>query len=174
MKPLESETNLLEAPDAVDAIEIADSVDTVDSIDASAALLSDVVPLVNRTIRAQMRSHRGEDLSIPQFRTLLFLRRHPGASLSDVAEHIGLTLPSISKMIVRLEARDLVVRHGAPHDRRRICLELTDLGKSTLRAASDATRDHLSEKLALLTPEERAVLVQALHSLRSVFGTDNP
>ena len=60
--------------------------------------------------RATCAATAAADLSVPQFRTLLFLRRHPGASLSEVAEHIGLTLPSISKMIDRLEARDLLAR----------------------------------------------------------------
>src|SRR5262249_11730993 len=137
-----------------------------------AALLADTVPLVMRTIRADMRQHSGDDLTVPQFRTLMFVRRHPGASLSEVAEHIGLTLPSISKMIDRLEARGLLARPAAPNDRRRICLELTPLGQSTLQQAADASRAHLADALAALTLDDRATLVQAMHSLRKVFGTE--
>ena len=153
MKPLDNETNF--------------------SAEALAAILADTVPLVMRNIRADMRTQPGLDLSVPQFRTLLFLRRHPGASLSEVAEHIGLTLPSISKMIDRLEARDLLARLAAANDRRRISLELTALGSSTLKAASDVSRAHLAEQLAVLSLEERANIVQAMHSLRSVFSTES-
>src|SRR5690349_17862335 len=116
------------------------------SAEEAASILADTVPLVMRSIRADMRRHSGDDLTVPQFRTLMFVRRHSGASLSEVAEHIGLTLPSISKMIDRLEARDLLARLAAPNDRRRICLELTPLGLSTLKAASDASRDHLAQQ----------------------------
>src|SRR5512140_3106886 len=126
---------------------LADDSNRSYSADECAALVAEVVPLVMRTSRAEMRGHRSPDLSVPQFRTLLFLRRQPGASVSDVAGHIGLTLPSISKMIDRLVTRDRVVRHSAPGDRRRICLELTPLGASTLQATTDATRKRLSERL---------------------------
>jgi DNA-binding MarR family transcriptional regulator len=152
MKPLDNETNF--------------------SAEALAAILADTVPLVMRNIRADMRTQPGLDLSVPQFRTLLFLRRHPGASLSEVAEHIGLTLPSISKMVDRLEARDLLARLAAANDRRRVSLELTSLGVSTLKAASDVSRAHLAEQLAALSPDERATIVQAMHSLRGIFSSE--
>ncbi len=150
---------------------LEDESSLVASTEESAALVADTVPLVMRTIRAEMRSHRSPDLTVPQFRALGFLGRHPGASLSDVAEHIGLTLPSISKMVDRLETRGLVERHSAPGDRRRICLELTPLGSSTLKAATDATRVRLAELLVALSPEERAIVSQAMRSLRTVFGS---
>ena len=159
MKPLESETNFSESLVVSDA-------------DECAALLADTVPLVMRAIRAEMRRYSSSDLSVLQFRALLFIGRHRGASLSDVAEQIGLTLPSISKMIDRLEARDLVVRRAAPGDRRRICPELTPLGKSTLQAAAASSRDHLAEQLSVLSPAERAIIVQAMHSLHSVFNSE--
>jgi DNA-binding MarR family transcriptional regulator len=56
--------------------------------------LLDVVPLVTRSIRREIRQHRAEGLSVPQFRTLLFLRRNPGASLIDVADHFAGRRPS--------------------------------------------------------------------------------
>ena len=140
------------------------------SLEACATLLMGTVPLVMRTVRAEMRSHRSQDLSVPQFRALAFLHRHPGASVSDVAAHIGLTLPSISKMIDRLVARDLVSRHNPPEDRRRICLELTVQGEATWQTAADATRAHLAQRLAALAPEERTIVAQAMRSLHMVFG----
>jgi MarR family transcriptional regulator for hemolysin len=109
---------------------------------------------------------------VPHFRTLAYLHRHPGASLSDVAAHIGLTLPSISKMVDRLVARDLVTRRSGPQDRRRICLELTPQGESTYQAAASATRARLAERLAALSPGERAAVVQAMRTIRAVFGAE--
>ena len=54
----------------------------------------EVVPLVMRHIRTGMRTHRMRGLSVPQFRTLIFLNRNEGACLSQVAEHVGVTLAS--------------------------------------------------------------------------------
>ena len=59
-----------------------------------AAHLLEIVPAVMRTIRGQMRSHSAAELSVVQFRALAFLNRRAGASLSDLAEHIGLSLPN--------------------------------------------------------------------------------
>ncbi len=149
---------------------LADDSNQAYSADECAALVAEIVPLVMRTIRSEMRGHRSPDLSVPQFRTLLFLRRQPGASVSQVAGHIGLSLPSVSKMVYRLVARSLVVRHSAPGDRRRICLELTPLGAATLQATTNVTRAHLSERLSALSPDEHAAIVQAMRSLQTVFG----
>ena len=45
------------------------------------AQVLEVVPTVMRFIRTQMRSHRSLDLSVPQFRALVFIERTDGASL---------------------------------------------------------------------------------------------
>jgi DNA-binding MarR family transcriptional regulator len=129
----------------------------------------EVVPLIMRAIRAEMRSHRTPDLSVPQFRTLAYLSRHEGASLSDVAEHIGLTLPSMSKMMDGLVARQLVTREISSSDRRRVTLRLTPLGRTTWQSAREATQAHLSQRLAALSASERSLLVRAMQALRPIF-----
>src|SRR5690348_2467081 len=100
-----------------------------------AATIMETVPLVMRAIRAEMRRRRPADLSVPQFRALGFVRRNPGASLSEVAAHLGLTLPATSALIDLLVARELIVRALNPNNRRRVTLTLTPLGASTLGAA---------------------------------------
>ena len=42
-----------------------------------------------RVIRGQLRKHGAKEMSVPHFRTLSYLNRHEGTSLSEVAEHIG-------------------------------------------------------------------------------------
>ena len=134
----------------------------------------DVAPLVMRTVRAEMRRHRAADLSVPQFRTLAFLSRQPGASLSAVAEHIGLTLPSMSTLVEGLVERKQVVRRIALDDRRRITLTLTAHGQAALAATHTATEAHLAEKLARLSADERELVVQAMRILHPLFATDHP
>lgn len=143
-----------------------------ESNESAAAWLADTIPLVMRTLRAEMRRHRASDLSVPQFRALAFLRRHPGASLSSVAEHVGLTLPSTSKMIDRLVTRCLVARADCLDDRRRVTLTLTPAGASVVEQAAQATQARLAEMLAALSSEERATLVEAMRILQRVFGLE--
>src|SRR5512141_1043287 len=121
------------------------------SPDACAQEILDVVPAVMRTIRAELRRHRTADLSVPQFRTLAFIDRQADASLSDVAEHIGLTLPSMSKIVEGLVARKLVTRQTHTTDRRRMMLALTARGQTALQTSREATRACLAEDLAGLT-----------------------
>ena len=139
------------------------------SPDTCAQEILEVVPAVMRTIRAEMRRHRTADLSVPQFRTLAFIDRKADASLSDVAEHIGLTLPSMSKIVDGLVTRKLVTRHTSATDRRRMTLALTARGLTALQTSRAATRACLAEDLAGLTERQRDTIAQAMEILRPVF-----
>ena len=129
----------------------------------------EAVPFVMLAIRTEMRSQRGSDLSVPQFRVLVYLNRHAGASLSDIAEHMGLTLPSMSKMIDGLVARNLVVRRMHPEDRRRVTLALTDSGRGAMQSAYQFTESRLARRLAVLSVTERQTISQAMQLLTAVF-----
>ena len=130
----------------------------------------DVVPLAMRVIRKKLREHGTQLLSVPQFRTLLFISRNEGASLSEVADHIGLTLPSMSALVDGLVTRNFVTRRTHPDDRRRVDLTLTQQGETTLHSARNATQDYLKERLARLPETERATIVKGMRILRRVFS----
>ena len=132
----------------------------------------EVVPLVMRGIRAQMRRHRAPGLSLPQFRVLTFLDRHAGASLSDTAEYIGVTLPSMSKMVDGLVEQKLVTRKLDAADRRRATLALTRHGCTVLSTARAHTQTHLAQQFESLPPAKREVIVQAMEALRPIFQSE--
>ena len=129
-----------------------------------------VVPLVMRTVRAEMRACRTVPLSVPQFRALNFADRHAGASFSDVAAHIGVTLPSMSRLIDGLVARRLVIRRGYAGDRRRLTLRLTARGRALLRAARAFTESSIASRLSALGGEETAAVVRAMAILHPIFA----
>jgi DNA-binding MarR family transcriptional regulator len=129
----------------------------------------EVVPLVMRVIRSQFRKYGAPELSVPQFRTLHFLSQHRGASLSEVAEYIGLMLPSMSALIDGLVARNFAIRRTSPDDRRRMTLTLTERGQATLRSARKATQTYLAEELSRLTQADRATIIKAMQALRPIF-----
>ena len=129
----------------------------------------DVVPLVMRVVRAEMRAHRGPELSVPHFRVLAYLGRNENASLSEVAEHVGLRLPSMSTLVDGLVTRGLVSRSASLKDRRRVALSLTPLGRSTWSAARRATQARLSKQLASLSPEQLVTVAAAMDTLHVLF-----
>ncbi len=128
------------------------------------------VPSIMRTIRKEMRSRRPAALSVPQFRTMALLHHHRGASLSHIAEHIGLALPTMSRMIDTLVKRGFVMREASPDDRRRVTLVLTKQGRAAFDAARTETRIRLVEKMKALSPSEREEIMRALKLLRGVFA----
>lgn len=130
----------------------------------------EVVPLIMRTVRTEMRASGALNLSVPQFRTLGFVDRHPGTSLSDVAAHIGLTLPAMSKLVDTLFERKLLTRQSYANDRRRITLALTPRGTALLRTAYAATQTALAERLASLSEKERATIIAAMDILHPLFA----
>ncbi len=130
----------------------------------------EVVPLVMRTVRTQMRNSRSLNLSVPQFRTLGFVHRHPGTSLSDVAEHVGLALPSMCKLIDGLVERKLIKRRSHPSDRRRITLDLTSKGGALLQSARESTQESLAERLSVLHKHDCSTIVYAMQILYQLFA----
>ena len=140
------------------------------SPDECARAVLDVVPLVMRTIRSEMRSHRVPGLSVPQFRALVYLSRREGPSLSDVADHLGLTAPSTSVMVDGLVSRGLVARQVHPGDRRRVTLALTPTGRAAMESAYKMTESRLAERLAELQEPERTMIVEAMRILVPVFA----
>ena len=130
----------------------------------------DTVPLVMRVLRTEMRSHRGTELSVPHFRVLNYLHANQGASLSEVAEFVGLRLPSMSTLVDGLVARGLVSREPSSTDRRRLALCLTARGRSTLAAARRATQARLAKLLANLPADEQAAVAGAMRLLRQLFA----
>jgi MarR family transcriptional regulator for hemolysin len=141
----------------------------LETVDECAREILDVMPLAMRTIRNQLRKHGTQLLSVPQFRTLLFISRNEGASLSKLADHIGLTLPSMSALVDGLVARNLVIRKTHRDDRRRMDLTLTGRGETTLQAARKETQAYLKERLSRLSEAERGTIARGMRILRHVF-----
>jgi len=137
--------------------------------DTARAVL-EVAPLIMRTVRTEMRNAGVLNLSVPQFRTLGFVAHHPQTSLSAVAEHIGLALPSMSKLVDGLVELKLVLRQSHSDDRRRITLELTARGDALLQSARASTQNALAKRLSELSESERATVVRAMQILQPLFA----
>jgi DNA-binding MarR family transcriptional regulator len=136
--------------------------------DACAGELLEVVPLACRWMRAAVR-RREPSWSLPQLQALGFLRLNPGASLSDLAGHLGVGLPTASTLITRLVSVGQVDRRDDPAERRRTLLRLTGRGGAQFEAALVSTQDELAERLRSLPARDQARLCQALRVLHRLF-----
>jgi DNA-binding MarR family transcriptional regulator len=134
-------------------------------VEECARVVLEVAPQVMQHIRAEMRQQRGPELSVLQLRALAYLRRNPGAPLSALAEHVGLTLPSMSSQVSGLVARELIHRTTSTEDRRYITLTLTDAGLAQLDSTRARAQAHLATTFARLSPAECAAIVNAMQLL---------
>jgi DNA-binding MarR family transcriptional regulator len=138
--------------------------------DSCAREVLDVVPSVMRFIRMEMRSHRALGLSVPQFRTLVYVERTAGTSLGGVAAHLGLTPPSVSKLVDGLCTRGLVKRRESPGDRRRVTIQITAEGAQALTRARTAALKSLSRLLGSMTEGELSTVARAMSDMRRIFA----
>lgn len=138
-------------------------------LDACAREIMDTAPKIMQSIRVEMRRGRGADLSIPQFRTLRFIQRNPDSSLSDLADYLGLTLPSASKLVDGLVKQQLVSRQESTTDRRRLTLVLTQNGESIVNSARDGAQANLQKVLGGLSEDELQTVHQAMELLFPLF-----
>ena len=120
-----------------------------------------------------MRNRTLAGLSVPHFRTLNYLSRHPGASLSELAEFLGLTPPSASKLVQKLVASRVVARRIG-RDRRRIRLTLTADGRAALAEAHRETQESLARTLSALSRRELKTLHASLRILSDAFSRSEP
>ncbi|HLO28304.1 MAG TPA: MarR family winged helix-turn-helix transcriptional regulator [Anaerolineales bacterium] len=129
----------------------------------------DTTPNIMQSIRIEMRRGREADLSIPQFRTMGFIQRHPDSSLSDLADHLGLTLPSVSKLVDGLVKQKLISRQESTVDRRRLTLVLTPNGESIVNSARAGALAHLTRIMSCLSNDELATIHRAMELLNPLF-----
>ena len=130
-----------------------------------------VVPSIMRTIRGKWKNGTIQGVSNAQFRILMFIQRHPGAALQEVARHLGLTSPTTSTAVDELVKTQLVSREPSTEDRRKITLTLTGQGQKTLDEVFEHSHQHLAGYLSPLTPEEAETVLRALQLLGPLFST---
>jgi len=102
---------------------------------------------------------------------LVQLRRKPAVSLSVVAEFLGSSLPTASRIVSGLVSKGYVERTACAQDRRQISLHMTARGEAALDAAWVGTQAVLAEKFASLPLEDRAALARAFQVLNELFAS---
>lgn len=147
------------------------STETVTPKQCAVALMETVHPIM-QLIRVEMRSQREPSLSVPQFRVLAFLNAYPNSSLSDVAEHLGVTRATASTMTDRLVQRGLVHKSEDPQERRQIRLKLTPTGSDRLQEMQTVTQHKIADRLGELSQEELSDIYTGLALLAQVFTPD--
>ncbi len=138
-----------------------------------AELVMETVSMVTRTIRAEMRKNRPDEMSMQQFRALGVVQRHSGASLTVLAGHLGLTLASASKLVAGLVSQGLLTRTDLPEDRRKLELCVTEAGSHALELGRASALGRLAEVLAALDDPDLVAVKQAMGVLHRALAEED-
>ncbi len=136
--------------------------------DCAWALL-DAAPPMMWHIRRAMRSAR-KGLSMPQFRALVMISNEPQTSLSEVADHLALSLPTTSRIVTGLVKQGLLKRSDCAEDRRQLALGITSRGQGVLNTSWAAAQQSIAKELEQFTPRQRANVVDAMLIVKKMFG----
>jgi DNA-binding MarR family transcriptional regulator len=93
-------------------------------------------------------AEQGRDLTLPQWRALVVISTSTGLRASDVADRIGMSRPSMSRLIRRLQRRGVIVVEDDPGDRRATILRATPAGVAMRVATMTRRRKLMAEALA--------------------------
>lgn len=129
----------------------------------------DVLPDAMEVIRGGMRSQLDSRLSVPQFRCLNYIDRHPGCSVGEVAAFLGVTMPTASAMVDRLVRAAHVSSASADEDRRRSRLNISEAGKTLLEQVRADARHDLAMTLAKRPAEDLRAISAGLAALKRAF-----
>lgn len=125
--------------------------------------LSVLTNVVSSTIAEAYQQRFG--LSIPEWRVLAVLARHPGVSAAEVARLTRMDAVAVSRAVARLLSAGRLRRTIARDDRRRSVLAVTATGTAVYREVAPLALGYERELLATLDAAERAALDRALDAL---------
>jgi DNA-binding MarR family transcriptional regulator len=145
------------------AVQIVDSVELANR-------LRPVLLLLNRHLR---REAHAEGITGGQAALLAQIRHHPHLGVRELAAREGISAPSMTRYLDRLERAGLVVRTRSPDDARRIRLALTPKGVRVLRSVRRRRTAWLAERLEGLSRAEQRAVAAAIEPLgRLLVGED--
>jgi len=105
-----------------------------------------------------------DDVTVPQLVLLDAVDACGRAGIGAVAEHTGLSQPTVTRGVAGLERAGLLRRETTDDARRRV-LALTPRGRALLGEKRDVVAGHLSTAWERLDPEERRLAVPLLRRL---------
>ena len=121
-------------------------------------------------VAARSLADVAEEVTLTQYRTLVVLASRGPQNLAGLAEAVGVTPATATRMCDRLVRKDLIRRRTERDDRRQLRVALTARGRSLVDAVTGRRRQEIARIINEIPVEQQAVLVQALGRLASAAG----
>src|SRR6476469_843736 len=124
----------------------------------SPELASLLRPSLLRLTRIIRNQRVDMSVTLTQISAMATLYKRGPMSAGELAACEKVQPPSMTKVLANLEDRGLVKREQHPSDKRQAIISVTDEGLALLEAERRSRDAWLSQRLAELSPDERALL----------------
>ncbi len=111
-----------------------------------------------------------EEVSLPQYRTLVILAGRGPQPVIDLADALGVAPPTVTRMCDRLVAKGLVRRRTGRHDRRVVLVSLTPAGRQLVAEVTRRRQAEIARLLDGVTAEEQNQMVVLFNRLADSAG----
>lgn len=130
--------------------------------------------ILRRVTLHSRQIHRETKLTLPQVLTLRALGEMQSGRTTQVglSRALGLSQPTITGIVDRLERSGLVKRERSTSDRRKVEVSLTDAGRARLESLPTPMQEQFIARMMELSIEERAALLQSLNRVVTLMEAD--
>jgi len=147
--------------------------ETLDMPDAAADPVVDAILQASRAlvaITARSISAVNQEVTLPQFRSLVVLATAGPQTVSALADRLAVHASTMTRMCNRLVARGLVVRAPSAVDRREVVIALSTMGTTVVENVMTARRKELEDVVRRMCDDDRMAVVVALNKFAQTAG----
>jgi len=128
---------------------------------------------VNQAIALHSRQlSKQSGLTGPQLLVMKKIVELDGPMAKKVGQQVNLTPATVTNIIDRLEAKDLVQRQRSPIDKRRVELYLTESGKALLEQGPQSLQSHFISRFEELAQWEQNQLLSSVQRISAMMALD--
>ena len=111
-----------------------------------------------------------EEVTLTQFRSLVVLASRGPQGMASLADALGVTPPTASRLCDRLVRKGLVRRRGDRADRRQVRIGLTEAGRRLVDVVTERRRIDIASLLESVPEDARRSVVSGLQLLAEAAG----
>jgi DNA-binding MarR family transcriptional regulator len=143
---------------------------------AQPPLWQEVLVALRRIIRAtdlqSKRMVKACGLTIPQVMVLRAIADLGDVTVRRVSDHVSLSQATVTTILNRLEARELVIRVRSETDKRVVNARLTAAGQQVLEDAPTLLHEKFIERFESLSGSEQTRVLEALERVAEMMDAD--
>lgn len=136
--------------------------------------VQDVLAAMRRIIRAvdldSKRLYKECGLTTPQLLLLLAIEKNPKQTLRELSEEISLSQGTVTIILDKLQAKNLVQRQRSETDKRKVHVVITEQGRTLLAASPSPLQAEFLSRFTNLQQWEQTQILASLQRLASLMG----